>query len=179
MVNIEHPLRLAYVSVEIDNWDDWSKNRAWRSGKTWTGKRTHYTPEPAKIARATLARLLRASLSKGLEVHERVSVAHNRLSVGIHVAKGRRTQDAHNCIPTVLDAVQDATGLDDQWYELTWLTWGLRPLAPSISVMITQPNMWDGILCGNCGEVLPFERFGKRKDGPFGRAQVCRECLRK
>lgn len=78
----------------------------------------------------------------------------------------------------MLDAVQEATGLDDRWYSVRRLDWRIVKLNPKIYVGIGQETTEDALACSYCGRVLPLESFGRNAANPLGRSRTCRECSR-
>lgn len=154
------------ASVPFD-WK-WSKNRMWTHIGVG-GKRK--LAEHARARRDSLALLLRAELRR-----EEYRVANNKLLFGIHVAMPNHRGDALNCIDLVADAIEDATGLNDRWFEMDSLTWSIDRANPSLEVWIGQTSAVDLQACGGaCGELLTLEHFGKGSNR-LGKTTVCRAC---
>lgn len=142
----------------------WSKNRMWQHGR----RRSWLSPA-AKTARAGLARALERELGDR-------RIRHNRLWLGVNVQKPDHTGDALNVLDLVADAVQNVTGLDDRWFQLGALTWGIDHDKPRILVWLGQEDVPDAQVCARCGEILPFDAFHRNRSTKTGRAGVCRPC---
>ena len=95
---------------------DWTKNRSTRWGRG-RGRRqaAHaYTPREHRFARDLLAFHLRRSMTHADRAL--LQAEPRKLWVDILVTKRDHRADAANVIDAVLDAVQEATGLNDRWY---------------------------------------------------------------
>lgn len=155
------------VRVKVPFVQDLSKNAIWRNVRAGHT----YLRTESRRAREGLALVLRSAL------HGR-RVAHNRLWVDIGVEKPHHRTDASNFVDSILDAVEEATGLDDRWYSLRRLDWRIVKLDPQIYVGIGQEAGGDALACSCCGRVLPLEAFGLHAGNPLGRSRTCRECSR-
>lgn len=144
---------------------DWSKNRVWLKTR---GHKKRLSPG----ARAHRRRL---ALELARDLGDR-RIRHNRLWLGINVQKPDHKGDALNVLDLVSDAVQDATGLDDRWYQIAGLTWGVDKENPRLIVWIGQEDLTDAQVCGRCGMVLPFDAFHRNRSTPTKRSGVCRTC---
>lgn len=153
----------AWVRYPVSDWSSWSKNRV---NRVYNGRVV--PARGARTTRDTLAHLVRGA-TRG------VTVAHNRLWLMVHVAKPSHRADAVNVLDMVSDAVQDATGLDDRWYQAV-VTWSLYPLVPHVVLLLGQESAQDVLACGRCGRELPPASFTKSRRGRLGRSGTCREC---
>lgn len=152
------------VSVPFD-WQ-WSKNRMWIARADTYARRLS---DHARSRRDLLVFSLRAEL-KGRRV------ANNVLIVWLHVELPDHKGDAINCIDLVCDAIEIATGLDDRWYGIGGLTWGVVKQDPQLTVTIGQFSAEDVQICGTCGSPLPLDFFGKGTN-KLGKTTTCRDCL--
>lgn len=109
------------------SWAAWSKNRTWRHRR---GQRTPYVAGAAREIRADLAERIRAAM------RERVVPPGRRVWVAIHVEKPSARCDAANVVDLVLDAVQDATGVDDRWAAIYRVSWAVNHPDPAVHVWV-------------------------------------------
>ncbi len=150
---------------------NWSKNRMWKARGGFSGAR--YLRPEAKAHRTRLTTRLVVAL-KELLVDQ--VVVQNKLWVRIHAHIPDHRGDAVNCLDLVLDAVEDATGLNDRWYEVRDLSWQIvKNSECMLFVTIGQEICSDAQVCGDCGEILELGHFTKG-DSLLGRAHVCRAC---
>lgn len=108
-----HPiLWLATAEVPIWDWSSWSKNRT-HARRAGGARGARVATRAARSARYELAAVLRHALGRaGI----RLPLAPARLWVAVRVQLAdRRRRDAANALDLVLDAIQDATELDDRW----------------------------------------------------------------
>lgn len=143
----------------------WSKNRMWLPTRT---HKRRLSPA-ARAHRQALARALAADLGDR-------RVRHNRLWLGINAQKPDHRGDSLNVLDLVSDAVEDATGLNDRWYQIAGLTWGIDKENPRLIVWIGQEDLPDAQICGRCGMLLPFADFHRNRSTPTKRSGVCRRC---
>lgn len=141
-----------------------SDNRVVRRGRGRT-----YTSAAARIRKATLVDALRAEL-------EGQHIAHNRLWLGIVVFMEDHRGDALNVLKLVADAAKVATGLDDRWFTVRGIEWGISKDRPRLVVWVGQDQMADVSVCGLCGSVLDFEAFARDRSRASGRGSWCRSC---
>ena len=106
----------------------WSKNRIWLAKAGSYARRMNPL---ARDRRDTLAALLLPELRGA-------GVVVAPLWLRIHCALPDHRGDALNVLDLVADAVQQATGLDDRWYQLAGLTWELAHEHPELQVWIGQ-----------------------------------------
>lgn len=152
------------VEVVVPFGYGWSKNRMWQHGR-----RRSWLSAAAKTARAGLARALERELGDR-------RIRHNRLWFGVNVQKPDHTGDALNVLDLVADAIQNVTGLDDRWFQLGALTWGIDRDKPRMLVWLGQEDVPNAQACGRCGEILPFDAFHRNRSTKTGRSGVCRPC---
>lgn len=151
------------VRIPIRKWEDWSKNRTHR---VYRGRVV--SKGGSKVLRSMIA----GTVSLALGSHR---VAHNKLWMLIHVAKPNHLGDAMNVVDLVSDAVQDATGLDDKWYQAS-LTWSVDPQDPHVEIVLVQESDEDVLACPACGEIKPLAEFCRSRRARTGRGGKCRPC---
>ena len=99
------------------------------------------------------------------------------LYLGIHVDKPDHRTDALNALDLVADAIQDGLKLDDRWFVLSALTWGVSPGFPMIYAGIGQDESPDVAVCGRCGSLKGLGEF-LAKTGAQGVCKPCRTAQR-
>lgn len=155
---------LAHVSVPFD-WR-WSKNRMWISRGRGASKALAAHARQRKDALATMLRL---------ELGSR-RIAHNRLWVSIHSELPNHRGDSINCIDLACDAIQQATGLDDRWYQIGGVTWEIvKHRQPRLHIWIGQESIEDVISCSSCGQLLPLDLFHAARN-KLGHGSTCKKC---
>lgn len=106
-----------------------------------------------------------------------VRVAHNKIWIGLHVAKPDHRGDAINVVDLVCDGIKDALPWDDRLFCLSCLDWSINKRSPTLSVEIRQDDVEDIQICGACGELLPLDRFSRDKSSKIGFARTCMVCV--
>jgi hypothetical protein len=116
------------VSLPFD-WQ-WSKNRIWAAR---AGSYARRLQPQAKARREALTLVLRAELNK-----KGIRPVVAPLWLAIHVEIPDRRGDALNVLDLVADGVQDATGVNDRWFQLGGLTWSLNREHPALHIAVGQ-----------------------------------------
>lgn len=152
------------VAVPFD-WG-WSKNAMWVAR---AGTHARRLAPAARERRALLADALRSALGS-------IEVVHAPLWVALRVLIPDHRGDAINALDLAADAVEDATGLDDRWFQLAGLTWAIEKDDPRLRIWVGQTHEAPVQACGACGRVLPFDAFTRSRSARTGRSNACREC---
>lgn len=161
------------VAVDIPFDGGFSKNRiavirkSKRTGRRFVGK-----SKGSRARQTSLATIVRAAINR-----EGVVVAKDRLGLTIAVRKSDHRADAVNVLDLVCDAVRDATGLDDRWFEVDALRWTITTGPPMLRVEIRQDAEAPLRPCAQCQRLSLPGDFAKGS-GPRGRAWVCRACTK-
>ncbi len=138
-----------------------------RTGRRFVGK-----SDESRARQNALTLLVRAALNRA-----RAEVVVDRLFLTIEVFKTDHRTDAVNVLDIVCDAVRDASGLDDRWFEVEGLRWEIVPKRPTLRVIAWQEDESMPRACGACERDLEHSAFGAGR-GPRGRAWFCRECVK-
>ncbi len=147
-----------------------SKNAIWSMA---SGGGHVYMRKRARAYRDALVWEIKQALAKnGIKVYE------GKLWIDILVQKPDHRGDAVNVVDMVCDAVKEAVGIDDRWFSIRRLDWGISKNSPALYVGIGQEVDRHHRVCSHCGRILPLEAFGKRSHDRLGRARVCLECRR-
>ncbi len=156
-------VHMARVAVPFDYAA--SKNAIWR-----TGRGGHiYAREEGRKWREALTMELRASGNTWFQ---------GKIWVDIFVEKPNHKGDAANVLDTVLDAVKEATGVDDRWYSIRRLDWAIGKVEPRVIVGVYQAITEDHRACSYCGRELPYSDYGPNRHDPAGIAKICKDCSR-
>jgi len=117
-----------------------------------------------------------ARLKQGLHC---LRIAHNKVWIDILVQKPDHKGDAVNVVDLVCDAVKQAVGVDDRWFSIRRLDWEIAKDGPKLFVGIGQDTDVDCQVCSYCGEIKPFDEFGRRRNAKLGIGRECHECRRR
>lgn len=143
-----------------------SKNRLFKGYRRGGG---FFTPKDVIVTKETIKQKIKESLQGRVFVD-------NKIYVSIFVAKPNARGDAINVIDSLMDAIQDAIGVNDKWYSIQRLDWTISRLNPFIFVSIGQKNE-PLESCRYCGRLLPLSFFTKNASRKNGVTQECKECL--
>lgn len=154
------------IEIDVPFSYDGSKNHVW----TMSGTHTYSRRESIEY-RATIADSIALAIRSAGQ-----HVAHNRLWVGLFVQMPNNRGDAHNMVDLVMDAVEDATGLDDRYYSLSGVDWEIRKTDPRMFVSVGQESFDDIKICSACGRFLPHDQFTRNRSSKDGIGRNCREC---
>lgn len=161
------------VAVEVPFDGGYSKNRiAVIRRKKRTGKRFVGKSDGSRARQTSLATLVRAAINR-----EGIVVAKDRLALTIEVRKTDHRADAVNVLDIVCDAVRDATGLDDRWFEVASLRWTIATDRPTLRVVIEQDANPPLRPCVQCLRYSLPADFANGS-GPRGRAWQCIACTK-
>lgn len=127
-----------------------------------------YVPKEAKQAKQAVVDALKAAEETWF---------FGYTTVNIHVVKHNKTLDAHNVVGVLCDAIQEATGINDSWYEVH-VTWEFNPPNAGITVTVTQEHIEHLQICGSCCQYMTLDRFPPSNRSPSGHHGICKVCTR-
>ena len=149
---------------------DGSKNAIWR-----TNDRGHiFNREASNNYRDSIAEMI--ALQVGQDEHE---FRHGRVVVGLLARKPDHRGDAINFVDLVADAIEDASGIDDRWYQCAGVDWQVvRHNAGSLEIVVGQPLLEERFLCSSCGVEQGRDGFHKNSSTKHGVSRYCKGCVR-
>jgi hypothetical protein len=105
-----------------------------------------------------------------------ITIAQNKLWVGLIVEKANHKGDGINVVDLVCDALKVGVGLDDRWFCIDFLDWRINKNNPEIFIQLGQESAESLQACSHCGRLLPFSAFGKHKGNHNDLSRACKEC---
>lgn len=161
-----HPVFRWVAITSIPYTPNVSKNRRWSSN----GQGFVFLTQAVREFQANLVEHIR-------ECVKDLPVKNAKVWLSIFVQKPNHKSDAINSIDTICDAVKKGIGVDDNWFCIDRVDWEIQKHDPHIYLKIAQESACDMLACSSCGVVSAADTFPPKKNGPFGRSRVCRECL--
>lgn len=143
-----------------------SKNHIWSMAGTHV-----YSREESKQYRATIAETVALAIANA-----NVDVVRGRLWVGLFVQMPDNRGDAHNMVDLVMDAIEDATGIDDRYYSISGVDWEITKHDPRLFITVGQESTHHTKVCSSCGRFLPLTDFSSNRSAKDGLSRNCRQC---
>jgi Holliday junction resolvase RusA-like endonuclease len=104
-------------------------------------------------------------------------VVQAKVWIDVLVQKPHHKGDAVNVLDLLFDGIKEGLGVDDRWFCIRRLDWQIVKESPHVIIGIGQIEKSHRLACSHCGKILRLERFGAKKNGPFGRTRACKACL--